>query len=117
MALHPDPNSYLCGVSTLFKNFNFVNIRPTILPLDNMPDDFITTIDSDDEGSVHEQAGKKPQTDKDDFDPDFDFDFGGGGKDNGLNSWEVEQANEVQKVSISHRIVLRKDSRCRRYHC
>lgn len=62
-----------------------------------MPDDFITTIDSDDEYDVQAGSNKKPNVEKDDFDPDFEFDFGGV-KDNGLNSWEVEQANEVQKV-------------------
>ena len=67
-----------------------------------MPDDFITTIDSDDE---YQAEGSRPRqnVEKDDFDPDFEFDFGGGGKDNRLNSWETEQASEVQKVRTGPR--------------
>jgi hypothetical protein len=79
-----------------------------------MPYDFITTIDSDDEqpiqnGSSSKAASKQqgPAAEKDEFDADFEFDFGAGGKESGLNSWETEQAGEVQRVRSK-----RSDRRC-----
>lgn len=93
-----------------------------------MPDDFITTIDSDDELPIQHgsssKAGSKQQVaqaEKDEFDADFEFDFGAGGKENGLNAWETEQASEVQRVSLQRyrRWVwwLTAGRRCGRYHC
>lgn len=69
-----------------------------------MANDFIGTIDSDDEGTNFAESstrGKQPNVEKDDFDPDFEFDFGGGGRESRLNAWETENANEVQKVRAS----------------
>lgn len=67
-----------------------------------MANDFIGTIDSDDEGNNYAESstkGKQVAVEKDDFDPDFEFDFGGGGRDTGLNAWETEEVSEVQRVS------------------
>ncbi len=101
-----DPN---CGVSKRQKFKNFMNSQDTPYA---MPNDFITTIDSDDEIDIQAESSKSRQNvEKDDFDPDFEFDFGGN-RDNGLNSWEIEQANEVQKVPKSCLCVLTVDYRC-----
>jgi hypothetical protein len=64
-----------------------------------MISDFVTTIDSDDEGPAQAESSKGPRQTQaaDDFDPDFEFDFGVGQSDQ-LNAWDASAAEPTKKV-------------------
>ncbi|XAO21649.1 ATP-dependent RNA helicase DRS1 [Cryptococcus bacillisporus CA1280] len=61
-----------------------------------MADDFITTIDSDDEVSNYGEPSGLPKIKDDELDPDFEFDFGGG-RSEGLDLWGGDEVQGVKK--------------------
>ncbi|KIY35616.1 ATP-dependent RNA helicase DRS1 [Cryptococcus gattii E566] len=61
-----------------------------------MADDFITTIDSDDEVSNYGETSGLPKIKDDELDPDFEFDFGGG-RSEGLDLWGGDEVQGVKK--------------------
>lgn len=90
-----------------------------------MADDFITTIDSDDEVSNYGEPSGLPKIKDDELDPDFEFDFGGG-RSEGLDLWGgdevqgVKKGNEVRSIG-QHTINPTADIhiiayQCRRHH-
>lgn len=54
-----------------------------------MPDDFITTLDSDDEETYNGESSKTARTpiNQDDLDPNFDFDLSAGGIISDAHAW------------------------------
>ncbi|WWC73733.1 ATP-dependent RNA helicase DRS1 [Kwoniella pini CBS 10737] len=79
-----------------------------------MANDFITTIDSDDEapqfGESSIQKGKTP-TKNDDLDPDFEFDFAGG-RETGLDLWGGDEVtgfkNGAEPINVDDIIARRR---------
>lgn len=76
-----------------------------------MPDDFVGTIDSDDEvsdyGGEPSRPVKSKKTDEEDLDPEFEFDFGGGGNGNeGLDLWGVDEVRAGEKGKEVNRLLL-----------
>ncbi|OXG50324.1 ATP-dependent RNA helicase DRS1 [Cryptococcus neoformans] len=61
-----------------------------------MADDFITTIESDDEVSNYGEPSALPKIKDDELDPDFQFDFGGG-RSEGLDLWGGDEVQGVKK--------------------
>ncbi|KIS02132.1 ATP-dependent RNA helicase DRS1 [Cryptococcus deuterogattii 2001/935-1] len=61
-----------------------------------MADDFITTIDSDDEVSNYGEPSGLPKIKDDELDPDFEFDFGGG-RSEGLDLWGGDEIQGVKR--------------------
>lgn len=61
-----------------------------------MADDFITTIESDDEVSNYGEPSALPKIKDDELDPDFQFDFGGG-RFEGLDLWGGDEVQGVKK--------------------
>ncbi|WVO19122.1 ATP-dependent RNA helicase DRS1 [Cryptococcus decagattii] len=61
-----------------------------------MADDFITTIDSDDEVSNYGEPSGLPKIKDDELDPDFEFDFGGG-RSEGLDLWGGDEVQGVKR--------------------
>lgn len=69
-----------------------------------MVSDFLTTIDSDDEGSNYGESSRVARTPakNDDLDPDFHFELDGG-RNEGLDLWggdEVKGAKPGAEVSV-----------------
>ncbi|OWZ78364.1 ATP-dependent RNA helicase DRS1 [Cryptococcus neoformans Bt85] len=61
-----------------------------------MADDFIITIESDDEVSNYGEPSALPKIKDDELDPDFQFDFGGG-RSEGLDLWGGDEVQGVKK--------------------